>query len=83
MIKIVKEESDSIVIESEDTTLTNLVSEQLWNVKGVKFAGAFREHPYLKNPNIVVKASDPRKALETAGKKIIEDIKDLKEQARK
>lgn len=83
MVKIVKEESEKMVVEVEDTTLVNLVGEYLWKVKGVRFAGSLREHPYLKNPNIIVNAADPRKALETAGKNIIEDIEELKKQARK
>lgn len=83
MVKILKEENDSIVVEVDDMTLANLLAEYLWEVKGVKFAGMVKEHPYLEKPKVVVKASDPRKAIETATKKIVDDADSLKKHLKK
>lgn len=83
MTKILKEDDGQMVIEINDLTLANLLAEYLWEVRGVKFAGMVREHPYLEKPKVIVSASDPRKSVESAAKKIAEDAESLKKHAKK
>jgi DNA-directed RNA polymerase subunit L len=83
MVKILKEEGNKMVVELEDITLANLLGEYLWSIKGVNFAGMVKEHPYLEKPKVIVSASDPKKALETAAKEIADDADSLKKHLKK
>lgn len=81
--KIIKQEKDKLVVEMESLTLANLLNEYLWNIRGVKFAGFVKEHPYLTKPKLLVSATDPKKALKTACEKILKDVETLRKQASK
>ena len=81
--KIVKQEGNNVVVEMESLTLANLLNEYLWNIRGVKFAGFVKEHPYLAKPKLLVSATDPKKALKTACEKILKDIETLRKQIKK
>lgn len=78
MIKVEKIDENSIVIESDDLTTLTLLNDYLWNITGVEFCGIEREHLFLKNPKLIVKAKDPKQAVEKAKEKILEDIEKLK-----
>jgi len=80
---ILMNEKEKMIIETDDLTLATLVSEYLWTVKDVRFAGFVKEHPYLSKPKIVVNAANPRDAIISAGKKIIKNIEELKGQLKK
>lgn len=83
MAKILKEDDGQMVVEIEDLTFANLLAEYLWEVKGVKFAGMLREHPYLEKPKVIVSSGDPRKSIESAARKIAEDAESMKKHAKK
>ncbi|MEM7826874.1 MAG: RpoL/Rpb11 RNA polymerase subunit family protein [Candidatus Aenigmatarchaeota archaeon] len=83
MINIIKDENEKMIIESDDLTAISLINEYLWHVKGVRFAGFAREHPFLTKPKLVINAVNPRLAINSAIKKILKDIDDLKEQLKK
>jgi len=82
MIKTLKKD-EGMIIESDDMILISLLSEYLNDKKDVNFAGFVREHPFLANPKLVISAKNPDKALESAKKEILEDIKSLKNSIKK
>ncbi|MEM5812959.1 MAG: RpoL/Rpb11 RNA polymerase subunit family protein [Candidatus Aenigmatarchaeota archaeon] len=83
MIKVEKVDENSLVIESDDLTMLTLLNEYLWNTPNVDFCGVEREHIFLKNPKLVLKAKDPKHALEKAREKILEDIEKLRKKISK
>lgn len=83
MMEIKKLDENNIIIESDDITLLTLLSEYLWNVTGVEFCGVEREHPFLKNPKLVLRARDPKQAIEKAKEKIIEDLEKIRKKISK
>ena len=58
-LKVVKEDEKTLVLElkGQNTTLTSLIKDELWNDKNVSEAAQIKEHPYLANPKIFVKVS--------------------------
>lgn len=83
MIKVEKIDENNIIIESDDLTSLSLFNEYLWSISGVEFCGLTREHMFLKNPKLVIRAKDPEKAFEKAREKILEDIEKLKKKLQK
>jgi len=80
MLKILKNEAEKMIVETDDFTLVNLLNENLWKVRGVRFAGFVKEHPYLANPKIVLNAANPKDALIKAAERIVKDVEELKKQ---
>lgn len=78
-VSLLKKEKDSLMIElkGSTTTFTNLISDELWENKDVKEATTIKEHLYLVEPKIFVRANDPKKALLTAAKQIQNNVKEL------
>ncbi|MCD6381522.1 MAG: DNA-directed RNA polymerase subunit L [Candidatus Aenigmarchaeota archaeon] len=81
--KIIKETKNSLVVEMDSLTLANLLNEYLWSIKGIKFAGFSKEHPYLSKPKLLVNATDPKKALKSAVERILKDVEELRKQVKK
>jgi len=80
-VKIVEDESKSLVIEFEgaDRSLVELIKEKLEDSKDVEFSSVEKDHPEVGVPRLVVKSSKNAKALVI---KAIEQIEDeLKELA--
>ena len=70
---------ETLKIEIHDnTTLVNLINENIWQQKGVDMAAYKVDHPYLSKPVLVVKSRNPKKTLLDATEQAIEDIKDLR-----
>jgi DNA-directed RNA polymerase subunit L len=85
-LRIIKSESDTMEIElqGEGHTLTNLLRNALWKVKGIKEAGYSQKHPLVSDPRLTVRSEGkPRKALEQAVTDIKAQIKELKTLAKK
>ena len=81
MIEVLKDEKNELRISvKSNLTLINLLNENLWNQTGVKFAGYVKKHPYLGNPEILVKAANPKRVLISALDDILKDTQSLKKQ---
>ena len=83
-IELKEEKDDKIKIEVHDTTLVNLINENIWSAEGQKkgfgFAAYAIEHPYMSKPVLTVKGKDPKKIIINAAEQIIDDVKDLRKQ---
>jgi len=82
-VSIVEEEKGKLKVEvkGESATLTQLIARQAWEEKGE--AAAVREHPFMVEPKILVKGTNPRKILERAAVAIQEQCDEFKEQFRR
>ena len=82
-LKKIKEDEKTLLLEvgGESFTLTNAISEYLWDDKSVSEAAQIKEHPYLSKPKIFVKTDRGSSvtALEKATEKFIEDAKEFKQ----
>ena len=63
-----------IEVQGESHTLLNLLREKSWN-SGADQVSYMIEHPYLSQPNILVKAKNPKKVLDDACQLIINETK--------
>jgi DNA-directed RNA polymerase subunit L len=78
-IDIIEEDGDKLKIRVHDnTTLINLVNENLWRQKGIDFAAVTVDHPYLAKPILTLKSKKGKKALSDAAEQIIEDASALR-----
>lgn len=69
-------EKMKIEVKGESFTLTQLLAKTLWR-QGSE-AASVKEHPVLEQPKIIVKASNPKKALEKAASSVEEICEELK-----
>jgi DNA-directed RNA polymerase subunit L len=78
-VTILEEEKGKLKLELKGSTksFAHTISGEVW--ENGKEAAAIREHPFMVEPAILVKAPNPRKALENAGKAVIEQCDELKE----
>lgn len=76
-VKVAKKDKDTIEVEIEGArhTLPNLLRQELWNDSSVSLAAYTKEHPYLGNPKLIIKAKDPKKSLVDAVKRLQDDFK--------
>ena len=65
-----------ISISGESHTLLNLLRETAWKQKPEN-ATYKVEHPFLTNPELIVKGKNPLKILEDSAQEIIDQAKDL------
>jgi len=83
-LKIIKEDEKSLILEikGESLTLTNLLRKELWNDTSVTEAANIKVHPYLGEPQIMVKTSrgSPRIALDKATTRIIDQLEEFREE---
>ncbi|MFH0829699.1 MAG: hypothetical protein V1887_00880 [Candidatus Aenigmatarchaeota archaeon] len=82
-VSIVEEEKEKLKIEvkGESPTLTQLIATQIWKENGQ--AAAFREHPFMVEPKILVEGNNPRKLLEKAAKAVEEQADQLKDELKR
>ncbi|NOQ37504.1 DNA-directed RNA polymerase subunit L [archaeon] len=75
-LKIEKQDKETLIIEISDSqhTLPNLLRKALWNDSSVSFAAYEKSHPYIGLPRLVVKASDPKKAIMDAVKRTKDEV---------
>ena len=62
-------------------TLANLINENLWQQKGVTAAFA-KKHPYMSEPEVLIKTGDPKGALKKAVQQIVKDVDVLEKQVK-
>ncbi len=78
-IEVLEDEKEKLKLEIHDnTTLINLINENLWRQKGVDTAAYKVDHPYLSKPVLLIKSKNPKKALLEATEQIVEDVKELR-----
>jgi DNA-directed RNA polymerase subunit L len=86
-LDIIKDEGKEMVIEfnTSDFTLPDLIASVLNKDKDVSFAGAYKDHPEIGKPRLVVKTEKkkPKEALAKALKEIEGELSDLKEKVSK
>jgi len=81
-VKKIEEKDDFLKVELDNLTLANLINENLWKQK-IDYAAYSKKHPYLSNPQLVVKGKNPKKLLIDAANQIIEDCKELQAQLKR
>ena len=79
-LKVLEEDKNMVKVEvrGEDHSLTQLLSKIAWEEKGE--AAAVKEHPFMVEPYIIVKGSNPKKILEKSAAKIAKQCDELKEE---
>jgi DNA-directed RNA polymerase subunit L len=78
-IEILEEEGDKLKLKVNDnTTVLNLINENLWKQKSVDLAAVTIDHPYLAKPVITIKSKKGKKAVIEAAEKIAEDAAALR-----
>jgi DNA-directed RNA polymerase subunit L len=86
-LKIVKEEDGKLILEVKGETVgfVNLLRDELWKDKNVSEAAYIKEHPYLSEPKVFVKAvkGNGRAVLEKAADRIKDQTKEFGEEFKK
>ena len=78
-IEVLENTADKLKIKVHDnTTVLNLINENVWQQKGVDLSAVTVEHPYLSKPVITVKSKKAKKALLDAIAQVDTDVKDLR-----
>lgn len=65
-----------IEVKGETHTMLNLIRENAWKA-GAKQASYIIQHPYISQPELIVRSSKPAKTLQDAAQKIIDDSKEF------
>ena len=65
-----------ISIKGESNTLLNLLRESIWKQKP-ESATYKVDHPYLSDPELIVKAKNPMKVLDDSAQDILDQVKEL------
>ena len=78
-LKYLEKKKDKINIEvmGASHTLLNLLRENAWKA-GASQASYIIKHPYLSNPNIIVRSDKAKKVLSDAAQFIIDDAEAFK-----
>jgi DNA-directed RNA polymerase subunit L len=64
-------------VSGETHTLLNILTEYAWEAKASQ-ASYMIEHPYLSQPEIIVRSKNPKKTLSDAAQIIIDRSKEFK-----
>ena len=78
-VEVVESDKEKLKIElrGESQTLSQLIATEIWELDGE--ASAFQEHPFMESPKIFVKGSSPKKLLEKAASKVMDEAEEFKE----
>jgi DNA-directed RNA polymerase subunit L len=63
-----------VVVRGETHTMLNLIRENTWKA-GAKQASYIIQHPYISQPEIIVRSRNPGKTLQDASQMVIDDSK--------
>lgn len=77
-LELVADEKEKLAVTviGEDHTLLNLLKENAWKA-GAKQAAYIIKHPYMSQPEIIIRGKNPRKILAEAAQQIIDDAKEF------
>ncbi len=83
-IKVLEKKKDKLRVEvdGETHTLLNLLREKAWKA-GARQSAYIVKHPYLSQPEIIVRAKNPGRVLNDAAQLIIDDTKDFGKEFRR
>lgn len=76
-IEVLEDEAGRIKLKLDDLTFANVLNDVAWE-HNAEFAAYAKEHPYLADPVMVVKAKNPKKVLLDAAASIEKDANDLR-----
>jgi DNA-directed RNA polymerase subunit L len=79
-IEVLESDDNKLKVKIDDLTLVNLLNDNIWKQKNLKYSAYNIDHPYMAKPVLLIKSKDPKKTLIDAADQIIEDVKDLKKQ---
>ena len=82
-LNVLEEDKEKLKLElrGDTGTMTHLLSKTVWEEGGQ--SAAIREHPFMKEPTIVVVGKNPRKLLSRSADSIIARCDELKEEFRR
>ena len=63
-----------VVVRGETHTMLNLIRENTWKA-GAKQSSYIIQHPYISQPEIIVRARNPAKTLRDAAQMVADDSK--------
>ena len=75
---VLEKANEKMVLEvrGETHTFLNLLRENSWK-SGSKQASYMTEHPYLSEPKFILRSKNPKKILDDAAQKIIDQTKEF------
>ncbi len=84
-LKVIEKSKARLKFEvlGEDHTLCNALKKELWNDENVKVSGYNIPHSIVGNPILIVEASDAKKALNDAVKRLKKKDSEFLEQFKK
>jgi DNA-directed RNA polymerase subunit L len=83
-LKVLEETDGKIRIEvdGETHTLLNVLKGNAWKA-GAEQASYIIRHPLMSQPELIIRAKNPRKVLKEAANMVIEDAKEMQKEAKK
>lgn len=79
LVRVLEENKDKLVVELDDSGLAVVLADYVSKLSGVEIATYVKEHPYLANPKVVIKAKNAKEALLKGIEKFRKDLKQLEE----
>jgi DNA-directed RNA polymerase subunit L len=71
-----EKEKMRVEVRGETHTMLNLIRENSWKV-GAKQAAYIIQHPYISQPEIIIRSRNPRKTLQDAAQRVIDDSREF------
>lgn len=78
-LKVLESRPDKLKVEvgGETHTLLNILTEYAWDT-GASQSSYIIEHPYLSQPELIIRSKNPKKTLTDAAQLVIDHSKDFK-----
>ena len=76
-LKVISEDKEKLKIEvsGDSQTLTQMISRAITDAGGD--AAAIREHPFMKEPEILIMGPKPKKVLQDASQSLIDQLEEF------
>ncbi len=83
-LKVLEESDGKIRVEvaGETHTLLNILRANAWEA-GAEQAAYMIKHPLLSQPELIIRAKNPRKVLKDSAQMLVEDAKELRKEAKR
>jgi DNA-directed RNA polymerase subunit L len=65
-----------VEVRGESHTMLNLIRENAWK-SGARQASYIIQHPYISQPEIIIRSRSPVKTLQDASQKVIDDSREF------
>jgi len=65
-----------VVVRGETHTMLNLIRENTWKA-GARQSSYIIQHPYISQPEIIVRSKNPSKTLRDSAQMVIDDSRDF------